>query len=457
MGTEQTPGPARGSELPRNRGAPLIDRAPLPIIEVQGRTHLVSYVNEAFCQLLGKAQEKIVGSPFAEIVPGGVECLPTLDHVYKTDESALLTPEVGGRPISSSWLHAMWPALDPNARGEDVIIQMTQASDFRENAATINGALLISGLHQHELTAEAVKLNAQLESEIIERRLAEAALLAANHRLADQAGELERLVAERTSKLRETVGELEGLSHSIAHEMRAPLRGMQGFAQLLLDEHADQLGGEALSYLERISSSASRMDSLIQDVLNYTHVLQSSVGLAPVDLDWLVRDIVATHPDWRLPQVEILIDGTLPLVLGHEGFLTQCVSNLLSNAVKFVAQGVTPRVLIRAEDRPSSPSQPGWPAETHKIAERGQTAAVTRVWFENNGIGIAAKDHDRVFHMFDRINPAAEYVGTGIGMIIARKAVERMGGRMGFESEVGSGSKFWIELRTSSTPSDTDE
>ena len=125
--------------------------------------------------------------------------------------------------------------------------------------------------------------------------------------------------------------------------------------------------------------------------------------------------------------------------------------------MKFVAQGVIPRVVIRAEDRPASPSQPAWPAENPEIAERWEEAAVARVWFENNGIGIAAKDHERVFHMFDRINPAAEFAGTGIGMTIARKAVGRMGGRIGLESEIGSGSRFWIELRKASAPSDTGE
>jgi len=145
---------------------------------------------------------------------------------------------------------------------------MTQAPSFHLDAAAINEALLISGLHQHELTAEAVKLNTLLEKEINERKLAEAALQKANIQLADQAGELERLVAERTAKLRETVADLEAFSYSVAHDMRAPLGGMQGFARILLDSHAHQLDATAQDYLERIASSAARMDLLIQDVLN---------------------------------------------------------------------------------------------------------------------------------------------------------------------------------------------
>lgn len=438
---------------PRNRAAPLIDRAPLPIIEVTGASHAVTYVNAAFCRLVGKAPAELIGNSFAQIVPGGDECLPTLNHVYETGEAATLAPVAGGDRDASHWLYAMWPALDANARAEAVIIQMTRASDFRQNAAAINEALLISGLRQHELAEEAVKLNARLETEIIERRLAEATLLGANQRLADQAADLERLVGERTAKLRETVRELEGFSYSIAHEMRAPLQGMQGFARLLTAEHARSLDPTARSYLERICSSAARMDSLIQDVLNYTRVLHEDALLQPIEVGRLLSEIVAAHPDWQSPAAEIEVAPPLPWVLGHAGFLTQCLSNLLSNAVKFVAPGVTPQIRIWAEDRAPSPSQPSWPpvpgAATHGgIAE----APLVRLFFRNNGIGIAEKDRDRVFRMFDRINPGADFQGSGIGLTIVRTAAERMGGRAGFESVPAGGSIFWVELRKATEP-----
>jgi signal transduction histidine kinase len=114
-------------------------------------------------------------------------------------------------------------------------------------------------------------------------------------------------------------------------------------------------------------------------------------------------------------------------VLAHEGFLTQCVSNLLGNAIKFVAPGVQPRVRIWAE-----------PRDTH-----------VRINFQDNGVGVAPEDETRIFRMFERIHPAAEYEGTGIGLTIVRKAVERMGGRVNFESKPGQGTTFWLELRKS--------
>jgi signal transduction histidine kinase len=167
------------------------------------------------------------------------------------------------------------------------------------------------------------------------------------------------------------------------------------------------------------------MDMLIEDALNYTRVLRSDTKLTTVRLNRLVRHLVATYPGWQPPQAAVEIEGELPPVLGHEAFLTQCISNLISNGVKFVAPGVAPRIRIWAE------------ALDNKV----------RIYVEDNGIGISPKDHERIFRMFERINGANQYEGTGIGLAVARKAAERMGGSVDFESQPGKGSKFWIEMR----------
>jgi PAS domain S-box-containing protein len=256
-----------------------------------------------------------------------------------------------------------------------------------------------------------------------------------------QEEKLEKMVAERTTALRETVGELEAFSYSIAHDMRAPLRSMQSFARIIAEEHAGQLDPEALDYLRRITAAARRLDRLIQDVLNYSKVVNEQMVIEPVDLDRLTREIIETYPGWQPPKADIEIQSALPKVLGNDAFLTQCISNLVSNAIKFVLSGTVPRVRIWAEEL-MAPA-----ARCDRLTDGGVPVPQVRLYFQDNGIGIGADQGARIFRMFERIHPSSEYEGTGIGLTIARRAVERMGGAIGFESDLGKGSKFWIQLK----------
>ncbi len=425
MGTKKRSANLHPEPVPRIGSAPTIERSPLATVELLGSTHIISYVNPAFCRLLGKNRSQLLGNSFASIVPGGDKCAAILDSVYEMGEAAPTGPreELGSSP--SSLLYAMWPSRNAAKPPVGVIIQLPKSANFRHNPTAISGALLISGLHQHELTEMAEESNAQSQKEIRERKLAEAALQAAKERLTGEAEHLERMVAERTEKLRETVGELEAFSYSVAHDMRAPLRSMRSFSQILLSQYAAVLDARGVDYLERIERSSTRLDCLIQNVLDYTKILRGAVPEELVDLDRLLRDILDTYPDWHPPAADITIKGTLPKVLGNDAFLTQCISNLLSNAVKFVLPGAVPHVRISAE-----PNAEG-----------------VRLCIQDSGIGIAVDKHARIFGMFEKVHPAAEYEGTGIGLTIARKAAHRMGAEIGFHSEPGKGSTFWIELR----------
>lgn len=247
--------------------------------------------------------------------------------------------------------------------------------------------------------------NTMLKLEIAQRQHAEEALHKAN------------------LELRETIAQLETFSYSVSHDLRAPLRAMQGYSELLLETVASQLDPSSVGYLHRISASAARMDTLIGEVLTYARLLRSEIQLMPIDLDDLVRQIVDTYP-LKTNGAEINIHGKLPCVLASEASLTQCVSNLLANAVKFVAPGIKARVQVRAE-----------PEVKHH-----------RLWIEDNGIGIAPEDHERIWGIFTRIGRAVDYDGNGIGLAIVRKGVERMNGRVGLESAVGQGSRFWLSL-----------
>jgi PAS domain S-box-containing protein len=277
-----------------------------------------------------------------------------------------------------------------------------------------------------------------VHQDITQRKRAEEELAKTQQELKDYAVNLENTVADRTAKLRETVQDLEAFSYSIAHDMRAPLRAMRGFASILEEEHATRLDAVALSYLHRISNAAHRLDQLILDILDYSKIVRDELRLAPVNLHKLVREILASYPQFDSSRVDIVVEGPLPVVLANNAAMTQVLSNILTNAVKFVTPGVRPRVRIRAEDVRNDPAFPNGAA---------------RLWVEDNGIGIPARAQSRLFEIFTRFEDAALYEGTGIGLAIVKKAVERMRGTIGVESEPGKGSRFWVQLhRPSNVP-----
>jgi signal transduction histidine kinase len=249
-------------------------------------------------------------------------------------------------------------------------------------------------------------------------------LLAAKEKIFRHAEELEKTVAERTAKLRETIAQLEAFSYSISHDMRGPLRAMQQYSEIVLEECRGQLPDDAGEYLERICRAAKRLDRLIQDVLTYSRVARTAMPLVPIDLDKLIREILEQYPTFQPPKADVKVLDRLPKVLGHEASLTQCLSNLLGNAVKFVPPGRRPEICVRT----------------------GKANGSVHVWIEDNGIGIAPENHQRIFNIFERVNSDSEYEGTGIGLSIVKKTIERMGGDVGVESELGRGSRFWIQL-----------
>jgi PAS domain S-box-containing protein len=236
--------------------------------------------------------------------------------------------------------------------------------------------------------------------------------------------ELERLVRQRTTKLQEMIGELQHVSYAITHDMRAPLRAMGTFAGIIFAELSadNRTSSELLDSCRRIMASASLLDQLIQDALNYTKAVLQELPLHPVDLGRLIPSLIESYPNLQADKADIIIEDPLPIVLGEESLLTQCFSNLLGNAVKFVRPGVRPDVRVSVSC--------------------GETTA--RIIVADNGIGIPQESQRRLFGMFERLTSG--YEGTGIGLAIVRKVVERMGGKVGVESELGQGSRFWVEL-----------
>ncbi len=166
------------------------------------------------------------------------------------------------------------------------------------------------------------------------------------------------------------------------------------------------------------------MDRLIQDVLVYNRLSRREVSMRPANLDKLIREIVDQYPEMHVPRAEMSVDPNLGIVMAHEPSLLQALTNLLSNAVKFVPENTIPRVRIYSEKR----------------------GAELRLWIQDNGIGVKPEHQRRVFGLFERIHPENKYEGTGIGLAIVRRALERMNGTVGVESDGVHGSKFYIQL-----------
>jgi PAS domain S-box-containing protein len=264
----------------------------------------------------------------------------------------------------------------------------------------------------------------KIARDITRQREAQQRIEALQADLAAHAQKLEAQVQARTVELEEKVAELEAFSYSLSHDMRAPLRAITSFTQVVLTDHGATLDAEAASHLQRVVNAALRMDRLIQDVLAFSRLSRRVVVAEPVNVTKLIDDLINERPELQLPRAEIEIGRPLLPVKGHPALLTQAIGNFLDNGVKFVARGVTPRLKI-------------W---TEPLGEE------VRLWVEDNGIGISREGQRRLFALFQRINPTGDYEGMGIGLAIVRKAAERMNGQAGVESEPGKGSGFWLQL-----------
>lgn len=404
----------------------ITEHAPLPIATVEGATHIVRYVNPAFSRLMDRPREQLVGKPISELLPEKDECVTLLDRVFRSKKPESHIEEEHSRPHPVFWSYLMWPVLTDELL-VGVMIQVTETAEFHGKTVAMNEALMLGAVRQHERTERSENLNVQLQEEIAGHKRTAEALEKARAQLTEQTIQLEALVAERTARLQETVGELEAFSYSIAHDMRAPLRTMATFARILRTEHSGQLDETGKEFLDRIASAALRLDRLIMDVLNYSSSSRQELALQPVDVGKLVEEAILSRPEFQSPHAAIRMEKPLHRPIAHEPSLMQCVNNLLANAVKFVPPGVLPKVTVRSE----------------------MVGGEVRLWVEDNGIGIPVHDKERIFSLFGRLNPTAEFDGTGIGLAIVRKAVERMGGKFGVESEIGHGSRFWIQFKRS--------
>jgi signal transduction histidine kinase len=234
-----------------------------------------------------------------------------------------------------------------------------------------------------------------------------------------------KISEERRVEVLDANRELEAFASSISHDLRAPLRTMQGMAVALKVDYASQLDATAQDYAGKIVIAAERMDQLIQDLLAYSRMNLDQFELERVDVKAVIEEVtVMIAANIQERNATVTLEGTFGAAKASPALLNQVISNLLVNAIKFTKPGVKPQVTVRGE----------------------VTMTSVRIYVKDNGIGIAPEHQQQIFKMFERLHTVSEYPGTGVGLAIVQRAMARMGGSLGLESEPGKGSCFWIDL-----------
>ena len=237
--------------------------------------------------------------------------------------------------------------------------------------------------------------------------------------------ELETRIAARTAALDAKSRELEAFAYSVAHDLKAPLRGIDGYSRLLLEEYAGKLDDEGRTFLQTIHDSTDEMNQLIDDLLAYSRLERREVRTDRIELAPVINSLVEEkRRELAERPIDFVIDVNGSTVRADASALAQAVRNYLDNAIKFTRKVGEPHIEVGSKE----------------------SAESCLLWVRDNGIGFDMKYHDRIFDIFQRLNIAEEYPGTGIGLAIVRKAMERMGGRAWAKSEPGNGATFYLEI-----------
>ena len=350
------------------------------VVEPDDRFRFIS-VNSAFLIATGLREDQIVGKLVQEVIPEPAHAL-----VLGNYKEAIRTKKaVGWEEVS------VYPA--GKKYGE---VSVTPILDANGNCTHLIGTVHDITYRKHA-EEEIRKLNA----------------------------ELEQRVKERTARLTAANKDLESFSYSVSHDLRAPLRAINGFASIISRRHRAELDEEGQHYVDNIVQASERMGYLIDDLLTYSRLGREGIRHVHVSLASLMIEIRKNMRS-RLEEIHgtIEIAEGLPSVIGDQTLLNQTFTNLLENAITFHKPDLPPKVAVT------------WQIEDDQVI----------VQVSDNGIGIPAEYHGKIFIMFQRLHSEDEYPGTGIGLANVKKSVELLGGSVWVESKVGEGSTFFVRM-----------
>jgi signal transduction histidine kinase len=384
MGEEKVTGPKKQEPEMPDYCRLVAEFSPMPMAAVTGPGHLLRYVNLAFCLLTGKTKEELIGNPFSEAVTTGGECLSLLGRVYRTGTAEIHTGQGDPAAHRFYWSYVMWPLLASDGSPAGIMIQVTETSPFLLRTTGMNQALMLSSVHQHELTEAAVKLNEELQR--------------AND-------------------------DLKQFAFAASHDLQEPLRMITSFSQLLIKGYRGQLDGEAEVCVGFIHDGTTHMQNLLADLLSYTEAsAEKGERGDSIDLNKVFDQVTQNLRRAIDESGAVVTSGDLPIVHGQEARFVQLFQNLIGNAIKYHGPA-PPIVQVSAERRNNE-----W-----------------LIAVADNGIGIEPEHHQTIFGVFKRLHGKA-IPGTGIGLAISQRVVERYGGRIWVESKVGLGTTFYFTV-----------
>jgi len=333
--------------------------------------------------------------------------------------------KVGGKPARELLGKNIWDEF-PLLKNTDFYRRMHQAAVDRQIYVSEYLGPITGGWFEMRIYPSAGGLSA-LFVDISARKKAEECLLKTQEQLKEAYNHLEQAVEERTAQLHSANARLEELLYSIAHDLRSPLRGMQGFAQAFVEDFSAALDDRAKEYARRMTAAVVFMDRMLSDLIELGRVTKTDVHLETVDLAETWKSAMAQHEEKiRSTRASIKVSPDLGHATANQTLLVQILSNLLGNALKFARSGCPPDVKIWTEKR-----------DTRFL----------EIYIEDKGIGIDGRYHEKVFRVFERLH-GADYEGTGIGLALAKKAAERMNGQLDFTSNPGEGTTFCLKLPT---------
>lgn len=339
----------------------------------------IIYVNDSACSRLGYSREELL-------------------QMYVWDWDPLFSKEV-------------WESFFRE-------IKEKKSMFFETKHCTKTGIIFPVEISAHVLECNGKWFLFAFVKDISERRKIEDEL--ANHR-----NNLEELVKQRTEELERKNKEMETFTYSVSHDLKAPLRGIDGYSKLIEEEYGDTLDEDGKLFLKNVRNSATQMNQLIEDLLAYSRMERRDLQPVRIDLHSLVDNLLSQRKlDLEEHHIKVLVHLPYHTIRSDTETIRQVLTNFIDNAIKFARPDTNMTIEINGHEDDTS-----W-----------------TLWVKDNGIGFAPKYSDRIFEIFQRLHLAEDFPGTGIGLAIVKKGVERIGGRCWAESSLGEGATFSIKI-----------